>query len=140
MAQSGSYFYATGNPSNETANSRGPALLYYSASNSSSFVGDDWSIIIGPLDVQRWSNIALTVVNNHGTNKLESGSVEFSANGTQWEDDWDVATFAGLGVGNVRSMQIAGNSRKFLRVRAIPSGSDGALTGSTDVIVHLNNG
>jgi hypothetical protein len=110
--------------------------------NSSSFSGSDWHIVIGPTDISMWSNVSITLVNNHVTNKLQSGSVEFSVNSASfWETDWDVNTFAGLTAnGGVRSMQIAGNSRKWIRVRVIPSGSSGALTGSVDAYLHVNNG
>ena len=109
--------------------------------NSSSFLGNSYSILFGPTDVSKYPNLAITLVNNHATNKLESGSVEFSPNNIAWETDWNVSTFANLAAnGGVRSMQITGNSRKWLRVRGIPSGSTGAFTGSIDVYVHGNNG
>jgi hypothetical protein len=108
---------------------------------SSSFSGSSYHIVLGPIDVSLFSNFAITLINNHPTNKLESGSVEFSPNSSNWETDWDVQTFAGLAAnGGIRSMQVAGNSRKYLRVRGIPSGSGGALTGSIDAYLHTNNG
>ena len=109
-------------------------------STSSSFVGDAYSVVFGPLDVSNFSNVAITVINNHGTNILKSGSVEFSPNNSQWETDWNLDTFSGLAVGGVRSMQISNNSRRYLRVRAWPSGAAGASTGSTDTYVNVNVG
>lgn len=108
---------------------------------SSSFSGSNWHICLGPVDISLMTNLAITLVNNHPTNKLESGSVEFSPNNSQWETDWNTNSFAGLAAnGGIRSMQISSNSRKWLRVRGIPSGSGGALTGSIDAYLHTNNG
>jgi len=131
---------ATLEPSDGTTNVELTTLSGSITSLSSTFVGANHSIVLGPVDVSRWTNIAITLVNNHATNRLESGSVEFSPNSTNWETDWDVASLAGLAVGDTKSMQITGNSRRYLRVRVIPSGSAGALTGSIDAYLHVNNG
>lgn len=109
--------------------------------NSSSFSGANYHIALGPIDVSLASNFAITLINNHATNRLESGSVEFSPNNSQWETDWNTTSLAGLAAnGGVRSMQVSSNSRKWLRVRVIPSGSGGQLTGSIDAFLHVNNG
>lgn len=108
---------------------------------TSSFSGANYHTCLGPIDVKLWTNLSLTLVNNNGTNKLESGSVEFSPDNNAWETDWDKTTFVGLtAAGGVRSMQITGNSRRWMRVRVIPSGATGALTGSIDAYLHVNNG
>lgn len=108
---------------------------------SSTFVGNSWTVVLPATDVSKYSNVAVTLVNNHATNKLESGSVEFSPNNANWETDWDVTTFAGLAAaGGINSLQISGNSRKYLRVRVIPSGATGAFTGSVDAYLTVNNG
>ncbi len=106
---------------------------------SSSFSGNDYSTVLAATDVQLYPNLAITVVNN-SVNNLKSGSIEWSPNNTNWETDWDVSTLAGLTSSGITSLQIAGNSRRYLRIRAIPSGSGGALTGSLDVYVHANLG
>lgn len=108
-------------------------------SNTTTILGDSYSTMLSSQDVSFWSNIALTVVNT-GAETLESGSVEFSPDNTNWETDWDTNTFSGLTAGSTRSMQISGNSRKYMRMRGISSGSAGALTGSFDVYLHVNNG
>ena len=103
---------------------------------SSAFSGANYHIALGPVDVSLWTNLAITLVNN-SSNNLESGSVEFSPNNNNWETDWDTVTFASSAT---RSMQILGNSRRWLRVRAISSGGTGALTGSLDAFLHAQNG
>ena len=108
-------------------------------SNSSSFSGSDYTVVFGPQEVEIYGNLAITLINN-SENNLESGSVEFSPNNSQWETDWDVTTFAALSSSAVRSMQISSNSRRYLRIRAISSGSGGALTGSLDIYLNTNTG
>lgn len=109
-------------------------------SQTSSFTGANYSTLLSSVDLALYSNVAITMINNHASNTLQSASVEWSPNNSQFEQ-WDTSTFAGLaGGGTVRSMQILGNSRRYLRIRGIPSGSGGALTGSVEVWVHANNG
>jgi hypothetical protein len=83
---------------------------------TSSFSGTNWHIALSPKDITLWSNVALTVVNNY-SNNLQSGSVEFSPDNSNWETNWDVDTFANLtssgGTGNILSMQIR---RKFKKI------------------------
>jgi len=78
-------------------------------SNTSSFSGQNWHTAIGPVDISLWSNVCLTVVNNY-SNNLQSGSVEFSPDATNWEQNWDRDTFANLtssgGIDSILSMQI----------------------------------
>lgn len=105
---------------------------------SSTFTGNSYSVVFGPTDVSLFSNVALTIINNAATAIL-SASIEWSPNNSQFEV-WDTISFANLQPATVKSMQISGNSRKFLRVRMIPSGSGGQLTGSTDIFVNANNG
>ncbi len=109
-------------------------------SSSASFTGSAWNVVYGPQNISAFSNVAITLVNN-SPNRLESGSIEFSPDNVNYETDWDTHTFASLSSsGGIRSMQIAGNSRKWLRIRAIPSGSGGQLTGSLVIYIHTNNG
>ena len=105
---------------------------------SSSFTGNAYSIVLASTDLALYANVALTLINN-SANVLQSCSLEWSPNNSQFET-WDTTSFAGLGVGLVKSMQILGNSRRYFRVRAIPSGSGGQLTGSLDVFIHANVG
>lgn len=133
MPVSGSYHY----PQVQIAkNGILPAAAVFQ--NSSSFVGDDFSVLLGPLDVSQWSNFTITLVNN-GSEILESGSVEVSPNATDWEVV-DNAFFAGLAAGALTSSTYTESSYRNLRVRGIPSGSGGALTGSVDAYLTTNNG
>jgi len=106
--------------------------------NSSSFFGADYATVIGPLNIGKWNNFTITLVNN-GSDQLESGSIEVSPNSNNWEviDD---SFFAGLAAGAMSSSQYTESSYRYLRVRAITSGSGGALTGSIDAYVSVNNG
>ncbi len=132
---------ATLEPTDGTTNIELVSLSGTIVRNSSSFSGSSYTVLLPATDVSKFSNLAITLVNHHPTNRLESGSVEFSPDNSAWETDWDTETFAGLAAaGTVRSMQIFGNSRRYVRVRGIPSGSAGALTGSIDAYLHTNNG
>lgn len=139
---------ATLSASDGTTNVELVSLSGTTYSNSSSFTGDQYSIVFGPQDVQFWSNIAVTVINN-SSNNIKSGSVEWSPDNVAWERDWETTTFSNLtssvnaaiaASGTVRSMQISDSSRRYLRLRLFPSGAGGALTGSTNVVVTVNNG
>lgn len=104
---------------------------------SSSFTGNAYVVVLNATDCSQYADIALTLINN-STNIVASASVEWSPNNTQWETTWDTTSFAGLAAnGAVRSMQILGNSRRYLRVRAIPGGT---LTGSLDVFLNVRVG
>jgi len=111
---------------------------------SAVFEGWDLAIALSSTDVSQYSNLAITLV-NHSTHNIESASVEFSPNSVNWATDWDTTTFASLTSSGVRSLQIAGNSRNYVRIRAISSGSltDGAGTGPTGSLMtylHANVG
>jgi len=77
---------------------------------------------------------------NNSVNNLKSGSIEWSANNSNWETDWNLSAIGALTSSGVTSVQISENSRKYLRVRAFPSGAAGAISGSIDVYIHTNNG
>jgi hypothetical protein len=106
---------------------------------SATFTGDTYSVVFGPSDISKWSNVAITLVNN-SVNNLKSGSVEFSPNASHWEalpgnlsSAFNPLTSSGVG-----SMQVTGNSRRYLRIRAIPSGTAGGNSGSLGIFVHVN--
>jgi hypothetical protein len=104
------------------------------------FLTNGFSTVFAVQDLSLYSNVAITLVNNHASNALQSCSLEWSPNNSQFEA-WDTSTFAGLAAnGGIKSMQISSNSRRYFRIRAIPSGSGGAFTGSLDVYVHANLG
>lgn len=90
--------------------------------------------ILSSSDVSQWSNVALTLKNG-GAGSLGTVAVEFSPNNVDWEN-WDSSTFSSLSSGTVLSLQIAGNSRNWLRVRSTDTPAAAAVTAS----LHLNNG
>lgn len=77
----------------------------------------DCTVILASIEVVSFKNIAITI-HNDGANTLSDVIVEFSPDGTTWET-WDNTTFATLlttdGL-DMRSMQISGNSRRYLRI------------------------
>ncbi|MDP3763674.1 MAG: hypothetical protein Q8Q92_03435 [bacterium] len=107
-------------------------------SQTGTFSADAYSTVFTATNVQYWSNLAITLINN-SVNNLKSASIDFSPNNSNWEI-WDTTTFTTLSSSAILSMQIAGNSRRWLRVRAWSSGSVGSNTGSLDVYVTTNNG
>lgn len=105
---------------------------------SSSFTGDSYTTIFGPLDVSRWNNIRVSLINN-SSNNLKSGTIEVSPNNSNWESVGS-ASFSPLTSSGMASIQLSDVSNQYLRVRAWPSGSAGALTGSVLVVVTANCG
>lgn len=135
MPISGSYYYFGVQSANLAP--LAPPITYTSSVTLSG--NADYSIALSSTDVSRWSNVAISVENN-GAMKIESGSIEWSPDGAVWETDWDLSTFDDIAVGALTSAQVSGNSRKYLRVRLIPSGSGGTFTGSANINVTCNNG
>lgn len=129
---------ATLSASDGTTNTELVTLSGTVFSQTGTFSADAYSTVFNATDVQYWSNLAITLINN-SVNNLKSASVDFSPNNNNWEI-WDSSTFATLSSSAVLSMQISSNSRKWLRVRAWSSGSGGSNTGSLDVYVTTNNG
>lgn len=88
----------------------------------------------GGLKVSDWSNISITV-HNTGSNDLGTIAVQFSPDDSSWED-WETSCFSGLTAGEITSIQISGQSRNYLRLRA------NAQASATGVVIHvtLNNG
>jgi len=111
--------------------------------NTSAFWGDSWSVVFPSTDMLGYTNLVITAINNSDENLL-SASIEWSPNDSNWETDWDRDSLLPLTASgaepNVRSVQIAGNSRRYLRVRAIPSGAAGDFSGSLDVYINANLG
>jgi len=89
--------------------------------------------LLASTDVSKWSNVAITF-NNSGANSLGTVQVEFSPDNSDWEV-WDNTTFTGLAATTVLSMQITGNSRKYIRIRVISQ----PTTATTEVTLHLSN-
>lgn len=129
---------ATLSASDGTTNTELVSLSGTVLNQSSTFSANDYSTVFTATDVQLWSNLAITLVNN-SVNNLKSASVDFSPNNSNWEV-WDSSTFATLSSSTVLSMQVSSNSRKWLRIRAWSSGSGGSNTGSLDIYITTNNG
>lgn len=134
MPISGSYHYPTMNRPPGTvkltklelvqaANMPGGAQVIFSGSAGG-----------GGLKVSDWSNISITV-NNTGSNDLGTIAVQFSPDNTNWEN-WETSCFSGLAAGAITSIQISGQSRNYMRLRA------NSQPTATGVIIHvtLNNG
>lgn len=79
-------------------------------------------------NVADYTTLALTI-RNAGANTLSDVLVEFSDDGTNFEV-WDSTTFDEMATLTVKSMQISGNSRKFIRV-------EGRSASGTDVVATL---
>jgi hypothetical protein len=82
-----------------------------SAASSGGLCGAaDEAFKIGDFD-----NVALTITNTGATNVLSDVLVLMSDDGTNYEV-WDSTTFDELATTTTKSMQISGNSRRFLKV------------------------
>ena len=84
------------------------------------FAGDtDCTNILASTEIINWPNVAIAI-HNAGANTVDNVVISFSSDGTTWET-WDTTTFATLlttdGL-DMRSMQIAGSSRRYLRIDA----------------------
>lgn len=88
----------------------------------------------GGIDVSEWSQISITMQNT-GSNDLGTIAVQFSPDNSAWEN-WDTTVFSNLQAGAMTSVQISGQSRNYMRVRA---NTQPTVTG---VIIHVtvNNG
>ena len=132
MPLSGAYFY----PGLNNGFNYFPINPPLSLTTSSIFVGDAYSVVLGPIDVSDWSNYKVFIVNN-SVNNLKSGSVEVSPNNSNWEV-LNTASFLALTSSGMASFQVSNVSNQYLRVRAWPSGSGGAVSGSVSVILNAN--
>lgn len=130
---SGNYFY----PGLNGGFNYNPATVPVSLSSSSSYLGDAFSIVFGPVDVVKYRNYKVTVINNSAINSLKSGSLEVSPNGNVWEVV-NTASYIGLAPGAVFAVQFSDVSNQSIRFRAWSSGSGGAITGSVGVFLTAN--
>lgn len=113
-----------------------PTPLY--VSGSSSFVGEGYATILGPVDVSKYSNYKVFVINN-SVNNLKTGSLEVSANGTNWEI-LHSASFSPLtSSGYIVYQTTTPMTNVMLRFRGWASGSGGGITGSLWVALAANN-
>jgi hypothetical protein len=133
MPISGSYFY----PGINTSPNSFPVRPPITVSLSSTFLGEVYAVVLGPVDISHWSNWRVSLVNN-SVNNLKSGSVDISPDGTNWVS-YHTASFSPLTSSGWNTYQASGVSVSQLRVRAWPSGSDGGLSGSVNVILNANN-
>jgi hypothetical protein len=132
------YYY----PVNDGGNNYHPIVTPLNVSGSSSFSGNAYTVILGPIDVSKYSNYKISVINN-SVNNLKSGSVEVSPDNVNWESIGGYvgsSSFTPLTSSGMASVQITGASNQLLRVKAWPSGSGGGLTGSLRVVVTANCG
>lgn len=133
-SSSGSYYYpGISAARNDSYPIAGPA----SASLSSTFLGNAFSVVLGPIDISRWKNYKVSIANN-SVNNLKSGSIEVSPDQVNWEV-LNSSSFTPLTSSGFSGTQFSNLSNTFLRVRGWPSGSGGGLTGSLRVTLNLNN-
>jgi len=103
------------------------------ATTCSAAGGASCTIIYAATDWIQWSNLTITLKNT-GSNTLTDVLVEWSADGTNFEV-WDSTTFAGLAAAGIRSLAIAGNSRRYLRMEARSASGT-----TTSVSITANDG
>lgn len=132
MPLSGAYFY----PGLNGGLNYSPLTVPINVSTSSSFLGDSFSVVFGPMDVVKYRNYKISMINN-SVNNLKSGSLEVSANGTNWEVV-NSASFLNLTSSGIVTVQLSDVSNQSLRVRAWTSGATGGFSGSTLVILTAN--
>lgn len=89
--------------------------------------GASCKVVLNSTRVLEWSNVAFTVTNTN-PNGVDNILVEVSADNASWEL-WDSATFSAFpagsdcgagscGIGTVKSIQLSGNSRYYIRAEA----------------------
>ena len=127
----GSYYYASMSRGLSSVNKSSKTI-----EQSSSFYGDQYTVVLGPVDVSAYDYYLITLVNN-SPNNLKSGSIEISPDGSNWIAV-DGSTFASLTSSGVMTASFSGKCFNTLRVRAWSSGSGGAATGSIDAFITMN--
>jgi hypothetical protein len=131
----GSYFYpAMGRYSSKV--DRGSLVQSLSSTFTTGSIGSNPAIVLGPVDVGKYSNYTITMINN-SVNNLISGSVQISPNGTNWITMYS-ANFVNLTSSGMASASFTSRSDKYVRAVAYPSGSGGAVTGSIDCYITAN--
>lgn len=78
--------------------------------------GASCTTVLASTEIVSYARVAITVKNT-GSNALSNCLVEFSPDGTSWEV-WDTSTFGTLASGAIVSMQLDGNSRRYIRIEA----------------------
>lgn len=129
MPLSASYYYPTVH-----SNVNYPITPPLQMSASSTFLGNAFSVVFGPVDISKYKNWKVYLFNN-SVNNLKSGSVELSPDGSTWEVIHS-SSFTPLTSSGFASYMMTGSVNPFLRIRAWPSGSAGGLSGSVNVILN----
>ncbi len=111
------------------------ATKTYAPAKITTTINEADEVILASTEIIGWPNITLTIYNTHGENDFTDCVIMLSPDGTTWEE-WDETTFAILEATTMKSMQISGNSRRYIKVTA----SATADTGSADVWLTGNAG
>lgn len=78
--------------------------------------GASCTVIYAATDWGQWSNLTISL-RDSGANTIDNVLIEWSPDGTNFEL-WDSTTFAGILTTVTKSIAIAGNSRRYLRIEA----------------------
>lgn len=79
--------------------------------------GASCTIIYASTDWLAWPNYCITLRETAGANPVTNVEVEYSPDNTNWER-WDSTTFAALGASTMKSLCVAGNAHRYLRIEA----------------------
>src|SRR5688572_18371642 len=96
--------------------------------------GASCTTILASIELIEWSNVTITIRNSDAADTVENVLVQWSPDNSNWEV-WDSTTFATLTAGQIRSLAISGNSRRYLRIQARASANS-----STVVHLTMNDG
>jgi hypothetical protein len=132
----GSHYFYPGVYYGASTVNRQSFTTHLSSTFTTGSMGSNPAVVLGPIDVSAYNNYTVTMVNN-SANKLISGSVQVSPNGSNWGTINYVA-FADLASSGIASASFTARSDKYVRAIAYPSGSGGAVTGSIDCYITMN--
>lgn len=127
----GSYYYACMNKGYSSVSRTSEQV-----SLSSTFSGDQYVTVLGPVDVGDYSNITVTLINN-SVNNIKSGSIQVSPDSSNWIT-MNSEIFANLTSSGMMTASFVNRAFDYLRVQVWPSGSDGAISGSVNAFVSMN--
>jgi len=110
------------------------ATKTYNPAKTTTTIDEASEIILASTEILGWPNVVLTIENTDA-DAFTACTVQMSPDGTTWEA-WDTTTFASLGANTMKSLQISGNSRRYIKVIATATGN----AGSADVWLTGNAG
>ncbi len=110
-------------------------VLTINATPCTAIAGASCTTIYTATDWGQWSNLTISLTNTDGANAITNVLVEWSPDGTHYEL-WDSTAFAALAAGATKSIAIAGNSRRYLRIEARAA----ATVTSAVVTITANDG